>query len=220
FRSRYGARDSHARSIVRAEAGRVNRDDRNVVEFAFARSLGQGGLFQGDTLRALSQARGENRPPIEGPEPDWNRVRWNAVVARTEEGLQPPQPESADDVGRLAAHQAFLAGDLRQVMTAYMNGPWEPDGPLEIAMIAEGLADGGQEATLDWIAKLRPYQPVEADAILARYLWSQGKFQDCYQACAAAMGRYRVDPWPLSSIMGRFFAILGDLPARDARLAP
>ena len=220
FLSHYVARDSLARSIVRAEAGRVNRDDRNVVEFAFARSLGQGGLFQGDELRVLSQARGENRPAIEGPPPDWNRVRWSAVVARTEEGLQPPQPATAEDVPRLAAHTAFLAGDLRQVLNAYASAPWEPEGPLEIAMIAEGMADGGQESALDWIAKLRPYQPAEADAILARYLWSQGRFQECYQACAAAMGRYRVDPWPLSSIMGRFFAILGDLPARDAKLAP
>jgi spermidine synthase len=220
FLAHYVARDSLTRSIVRAEAGRVNRDDRNVVEFAFARSLGQGGLFQGDELRVLSQARGENRPAVEGPAPDWNRVRWNAVVARTEEGLQPPPPQSADDVPRLAAHTAFLAGDLRQVLAAYTSGPWEPEGPLEIAMIAEGMADGGLEAALDWIAKLRPYQPAEADAILARYLWSQGRFPECYQACAAAMGRYRVDAWPLPSIMGRFFAILGDLPARDAKLAP
>jgi hypothetical protein len=87
-------------------------------------------------------------------------------------------------------------------------------------MIAEALADSGQPATLDMIARLRPYQPAEADAILARYLWSQGKFKECYDACAAAMGRYRVDPWPLSSLMGRFFAVLGDLPARDPRLAP
>ena len=56
FLSHYVARDSLARAIVRAEAGRVNRDDRNVVEFAFARSLGQGGLFQGDELRVLAQA--------------------------------------------------------------------------------------------------------------------------------------------------------------------
>ncbi|HEY4228893.1 MAG TPA: fused MFS/spermidine synthase [Thermoanaerobaculia bacterium] len=220
FLSHYVARDSLTRSIVRAEAGRVNRDDKNVVEFAFARSLGQGGLFQGDELRVLSQARGENRPAIEGPPPDWNRVRWNAVVARTEESLQPPQPASVDDVPRLTAHSAYLAGDLRQVLNAYASAPWEPEGPLEIAMIAEAMADGGQETALDWIAKLRPYQPAEADAILARYLWSQGRFQECYQACAAAMGRYRVDPWPLSSIMGRYFAILGDLPARDAKLAP
>jgi SAM-dependent methyltransferase len=221
FLAHYVARDSLTRSIVRAEAGRVNRDDKNVVEFAFARSLGQGGLFQGDELRVLAQARGENSPAaIEGTTPDWSRVRWNTVIARTEEGLAAPQPGSADDVRRLAAHTAFLAGDLRQVMTAYLGGPWEPDGPLEIAMIAEALADGGQEAALDWIAKLRPYQPAEADAILARYLWSQGRFQECYQASAAAMGRYRIDPWPLSSIMGRFFAVLGDLPARDAKLAP
>jgi spermidine synthase len=220
FLAHYVARDALTRAIVRAEGGRVNTDDRNVVEFAFARSLGQGGLFQGDELRILAQQRGDNRPALEGSPPDWNRVRWNAVIARTEENLPAPQPGVAEDVPRLAAHTAFLAGDLRQVLSAYQSAPWEPDGPLETAMIAEALADGGQASALDMIARLRAYQPAEADAILARYLWSQGRFPDCYQACAAAMGRYRVDPWPLSSIMGRFFAVLGDLPTRDPKLTP
>jgi len=220
FLSHYVARDSLARAIVRAEAGRVNRDDRNIVEFAFARSLGQGGLFQGDDLRILAQQRGENRPALTGTAPDWNLVRWNAVIARTEEGLPAPAPQSAEEVARLAAHTAFLAGDLRQVFAAWQSGPWEPEGPLELAMIAEALADSGQPSALDMIAKLRPYQPAEADAILARYLWSQGRFKECYDACAAAMGRYRIDPWPLSNLMARFFAVLGDLPARDPQLAP
>jgi spermidine synthase len=221
FLSHYVARDSLARAILRAEAGRVNTDDRNVVEFGFARSLGQGGLFQGDEMRVLAQQRGENRPAaIAGAPPDWNRVRWNGVIARTEENLAPPPATSAEEVTRLGAHSAFLAGDLRQVLGAYQSAPWEPDGPLEIAMVAEAMADGGQASALEMIEKLRPYQPAEADAILARYLWSQGRYQDCYRACAAAMGRYRVDPWPLSNLMGRFFAVLGDLPMRDPNLTP
>lgn len=220
FLAHYVARDSLTRAIVRAEGGRLNRDDKNLVEFGFARSLGQGGLFQGDDLRALASQRGENRPPVEGPEPDWNLVRWNAVIARTEENLPAPAPENVDDVGRLAAHTAFLAGDLRQTMNAYLGGPWQPEGPLELAMLGEALADGGQPNTLDMIARLRPYQPAEADAILARYLWSQGKFKECYDACAAAIGRYRIDPWPLSALMQRFLAVAGDLPVRDPSLAP
>ena len=70
----------------------------------------------------LSQARGENWPPIEGPLPDWNRVRW-ARSPPARRRARRPQPESADDAAARGAHGA-LAGDLRQVMTAYPGGPW------------------------------------------------------------------------------------------------
>src|SRR4029453_17883988 len=64
------------------------------------------------------------------------------------------------------------------------------------------------------------YQPAEADAILARYLWSQGRFKECYEATAAALVRYRQDPWPISALMHRLLAIAAGLPLRGPGLAP
>jgi spermidine synthase len=220
FLSHYVARDSLARAIVRAEGTHLNSDDQNVVEFAFARSLGQGGLFQSDDLRNLAAQRGENQPTLEGAPPDWDLVRWQDLTRRTEEGLGPPASTTPEEARRYAAHQAFLNGELRQVYLAWMDGPWTPAGPLELAMIGEALADGGDARTLEFAEKLRPYQPAEADAILARYLWSQGKFKECYEATSAALIRYRQDPWPISALMYRLLAVAADLPLRDPALAP
>src|SRR5262249_46808222 len=147
------------------------------------------------------------------------RVRWNRVTARTEENLPPPEAAGADDARRLAAHAAFLNGDLRLILANYEAAPWVAVSPLEIAMIGEALADGGQEAALAAAQEVRPYQPAEADAIAARYLWSQGRFAECYDATVKAVRRYQQDPWPLSPVMQRLFAIVAELPAKDARLA-
>ena len=222
FLSHYVARDSLTRSIVKAEGSRLNSDDQNVVEFAFARSLGQGGLFQTDELRALAEQRGENRPALEGTPPDWDLVHWQNLSRRTEEGLgAPATATTVEEARRFAAHQAFLNGELRQVFQAWSEGPpWTPAGPLELAMIGEALADAGSATALEFVEKLRPYQPAEADAILARYLWSQGKFKECYEATAAALVRYRQDPWPMSPLMQRLLAIAADLPVRDPAFAP
>ncbi len=221
FLSHYVARDSLARAIVRAEGNRLNSDDQNVVEFAFARSLGQGGLFQSDDLRNLAAQRGESQPVLEGTPPDWDLVRWQNLTRRTEEGLgAPATAATVEDARRYAAHQSFMNGELRQVFDSWSQGPWTPAGPLELAMIGEALADAGSPTTLEFVEKLRPYQPAEADAILARYLWSQGKFKECYEATAAALVRYRQDPWPISAVMHRLMAIAADLPIRNPSLAP
>jgi hypothetical protein len=207
FLSHYVARDSMTRAIVGEEKGRVNLDDRNLVEFAFARSVGAA-LFQSDELRSLAAQRNEDRPSLEGKEPDWVAVDWHGASARTEEGLAVPTTDSNPDVARrLAAHAAFLDGNLRGVHDAWVAGPWEIVGPLELAMIGEALADSGSASAIALADTLRPFQPAEADAILARYLWSQGKYRDCYEAVASALRRYRDDPWPLSPVMRRLLAV-------------
>ena len=103
---------------------------------------------------------------------------------------------------------------------AWIAGPWELVGPLELAMVGEALADSGSASAVALADALRPIQPAEADAILARYLWSQGKYAECYAAVASALRRYRDDPWPLSPMMRRLLAVAADLPSRDAALAP
>ncbi|MEP6995240.1 MAG: fused MFS/spermidine synthase, partial [Acidobacteriota bacterium] len=219
FLSHYVARDSLARAIVREEKGRINLDDRNLVEFAFARSLGSS-LFQSDDLRALSEQRGENRPVLEGSDPDWVAVSWHKISALTEEGITTPVAGATEgDIRRLTAHSAFLAGNLGSVRGAWLAGPWQPVGPLEVTMIGEAMADGGDASTLAWVEQVRQFQPAEAGAILARYLWSQGKYAECYAATAAAFRRYREDPWPTTSVMDRLLAIATDLPSKNAELA-
>lgn len=219
FLSHYVARDSLARAIVRGEAGRVNSDDRNLVEFAFARSLGAT-LFQSDELRRLALLRRENRPSLEGSEPDWDNVRWQNVSGLTEEGLPAPAIDgSPEETRRLSAHASFLSGSLGPLRGTFLAGPWDPAGPLELTMLGEALADGGNAVTPPLVEAVRPAQPAEADAILARFYWSQGKYTECFEATAAAIKRYREDPWPLTNVMQRLLAIAAALPTKNAELA-
>ena len=219
FLSHYVARDSLTRAIVRAERGRVNSDDRNLVEFAFARSLGTM-LFQSDELRRIATQRGENRPVLDGSPPDEEILRWQGVSGLTEEGLSAQSSDGgAENARRLSAHASFLAGNLGQVRGDWLSTPWQPIGPLELTMLGEALADGGEAATLTFVEAVRHFQPAEADAILARYLWSQGDFAGCSEATANAFRRYRQDPWPLVSVMRRLLAVAAALPSKDAALA-
>src|SRR5438093_1242800 len=61
-----------AAALRDGERGRVNTDDRTVIEFEFARSVGRAGLFDPEDLFALAVARGNGRPPLAGGTVDWN----------------------------------------------------------------------------------------------------------------------------------------------------
>jgi len=220
FLSHYVGAPALARAIAGAEAGRVNTDDRNRVEFGFARSVGASTLFQSDELRRLARERREDRPPVEGGDVDWTEVERQRLSSLTAEGETTEVTLPENERLRPQAHAAFLRGELGQVRATWLAGGWEPSGPVELAMAAEALADGGDEMALAHSRRLREFQPAEADAVAARFLWSQGKWKECYLAAAAAFQRYRSDPWPSPLVMERLIAVVVDLPSKDVELAP
>jgi hypothetical protein len=60
----------------------INTDDRNVVEFGFARSLGRDYQMVSQ-IRTLAQSGGATRPPVEGGAVDWSVVdmAWVSQIA-------------------------------------------------------------------------------------------------------------------------------------------
>ena len=216
--SHFLARDSLARSIAQAERGLVNTDDRNLVEFAFARSLGRS-LFSSDELRDAAVARGEDKPGVEGAV-DWENVERQRLSTQAADGVEPVGAGSSAVWNRRAAVFAnFAGGRLGDAARAFLADPWEPQGALELAMVGESLADAGDQRILSVIRALEPVVPAEAQAILARLLWTRQDWQGCFKATKAAFERYRTDPWPVTFLMKRLLAIAASLPSKDPSLA-
>ena len=220
FLSHFLARDALARAVARLSTVAVNTDDRNAMEFGFARSVGQPALFQSDELRRLARARGEDRPAVEG-EVDWARVEHERLASLAAEGAtMPAWPGiAASAQQRLAAYAHYVDGSLGDVRAQWLSAPWEPAGPLDLVMVGEALADGADARAGAVALKLREFEPAEADAVLARYLWTQQQWEACFVASAAALQRFRGDPWPLPAVMRRLLAVVVDLSARDRGFA-
>jgi hypothetical protein len=79
----------------------------------------------------------------------------------------------------------------------------EPKGIIETTALAECMAAAGDERALRWITLLRAYQPVEADAILARLRFRQGKPAEAATAMISAFTRFQKDPWAMRLTMRR-----------------
>lgn len=220
FLSHYVARSSLTRTLISSGHTPLNTDDDNVVEFAFARSLGHDTFFDVEELRQVARSSQEDRPTVSG-EVDWAAVnRWR-VAAATSQGRPPTATAgmTVEEVRQALAQKSFIEARPEAVLTNWRAQPWEPRGSIEEIVLAEALAQGAEEIAAGYIERIRHRQGVEADVLLARLRWRQGRLEEATQALERAFQMYREDPWPLAVLVRNSFSLVLDIASRDAALA-
>jgi hypothetical protein len=186
-----------------AAGARVNTDDGNHVEFAFARHVGD--FANVDALLASARARGEDRPALTGGEVSWDEVEEERITQTAGEGTEPDIPPGlpADLEVRAGAVVNYVAGNLSGALAKWQRQDRGPVGVTELGLVAEGLAEAGREDALGPIEKLHAAQPIEADVALARLRLRQGGRAEAAELISRALVAYRRDPWPSPMIMRR-----------------
>ncbi len=209
FFSRFVGRPALARWVAQREMQEswLNTDDRMRVEYGFARAVGRGRAFALSDLVAAARRRGEHRPALTDGTLDWALVDDHRLMMNVLEGIPAPNDTAAarngEQLKRQMAYNYFLAGDFEAVYDNWQAQSRKPMQALELAMMAEALADRGDSETFELLEKLKRLRPVEADVILARYHWRMHQPQQAVQALESALIRFRTDPWPNSIIIQR-----------------
>jgi len=203
FLAHFLSANSFSQEIARAPGVRLNTDDRTVMEFSFARAVALRAPFE--TRQWLESARTHqaDRPQLLNGEIDWSSVENQRASLFALSGADPPigLDSSPELVQRAQAKIKWLNNDAKGALEAWRSQSSPPDDLTETLILAELLAQSADEEALAYIAKLRPFQSVEADVILARLRRRQGRFEDAAVAFEAAFVRYRADPWPLPNWM-------------------
>lgn len=91
--------------------------------------------------------------------------------------------------------------------------------PTELTHLAESLASLGDEAALPHIERVRAGQPLEADALLARLRFRQGRLDEAADGVARTLTAFRDDPWPGPSLMRRTIELAAELVSSKPELA-
>jgi spermidine synthase len=208
--------------LAGAPGTEINTDDRNIVEFGFARSVGSSRLLIAE-LRDVARAAGHGRPTFaDSAAIDWSAVDTAWVAYQTAErhfaGVVPHGPRDAQ------ARQAALTFYYRDTNLAAARAAWQqqpraPADPIELAMVADLEAETGSDGALAILEQLRTYQPGEAAALLATLRFRQGRLDEAATALEAAFADFRAHPWALYRFKERAVALAGAVGARHAVLA-
>ena len=91
FLSHFIARASFVAGLLDGRPTPLNTDDRNVIEFAFARSLGRDSGYDLDTSRDLARQRQEDTPVFTRGSVDWEAVRRAAALHDDRAGRRRPR---------------------------------------------------------------------------------------------------------------------------------
>jgi spermidine synthase len=221
FLSHYVARSAFAAERIAGTGSAINTDDRNVVEFAFARSLGSKKLFDLETTRSDARQRGQDTPEVAGGRVDWPLVQRLRVSTITADGVVPtPRSELAgEELRQTLVQKSFLEGHPDLVLERWRAAPWEPVGSVELAVVSQALADAGDESATVYIDRLRETRPIEAQAFLGQLRWRQKRLAEAADLYDKAFSAYRENPWPLLPVMNKTFLVVADIAGRERALA-
>ena len=220
--SRYVASDALPRSLIESSPVRLNTDDRTLVEFGFARTVGQDDTFSVNELRRAAYEQGASRPAGMVGEIDWDsvaeqRLHMAAILGHPIGGTSGLPPDQRQRVNALSA---FIDGGLADVYAAWNAQPREPKYPVEVAMVAEAFAEAGDARALEFADEMEKWFPAVSQAVRARYLRSQGRLAEAVDELCRVYESLRVDPWPIPLVMERALKLGQTIAAQEPALAP
>jgi spermidine synthase len=209
----YIAGPAFARGVAEAPGQAVNTDDRNRVEFGFARQLGSSQSAP-DFFGKLRQRKGD-RPALLHDDVDWARVLDERVMQIAGDGAEPGIPDdlAADQEVRAQAAVNYAAGNIDGATAKWRFQERAPASPTELALVSEGLANAGDDGALPLIERLSRTHPIEAKAILARHRLRKQQRAEAAALLSEALVALRRDPWPSPAVMGRAVALAQEIAA-------
>jgi spermidine synthase len=189
------------RALLAGTWGDINTDDRNQIEFGFARSVGTTGIDINQILRLASDG-GFHPPVISGSGPlDWTRVQAHrnaSLIVGT--ATQAAPSVIHDDAG---AEDAFfsISSSIRSGLHA---------------------AAAGDEAASNYAERLESFAPRDAGVIRASLFATTRRHEDAERELSSVLLNLRSVPWITNEAMqialGVVVQLAGTSPEAAARL--
>jgi spermidine synthase len=199
---------------------RLNTDDRQTIEFGFARNLGRPGLFDANTVRQLAVARKVQRPPGLENALDWSLVNELSATRNARWGMAPAvlEPGDSEFETRIKARQAYGSGNLSAAASLWSSQTGQPRSPFDQILLAESLAELADPAAAAAAEAARAASEPAAEAALARLAYRQGDRAGAGSHLERAFAAARVDPWVYIPLFKRALQLASSLGNADTAI--
>jgi spermidine synthase len=208
----YVAPPAFARQIANDPGQTINTDDRNRVEFGFARHVGATSTVS--SLFEPVRRNKEDRPAlVPGASLDFGRVIEERLAQIAGEGSEPEIPADMEPAREVRAQALvnYAPGNIEGALAKWQFQEAAPIGPVELALVAEGLAGRGDDAVLPLIERHARDFPIEADVFRARHAFAKDRREEAVTLLERAFMAYQHDPWPSQLVMARALNLARDI---------
>ncbi|HWW61726.1 MAG TPA: hypothetical protein VN181_10200, partial [Thermoanaerobaculia bacterium] len=181
----------------------------------FARTVGGSTEVLPRDLRSVAREKGDDLPP--GLVIDRQRVEIERAAAAISDGAVPPPDRSPLPIHRAEATilESFIRGQYPAETKQWAANAIGVND-LHAMILADVFADQADEQlAMPLIARLRRRSNAEADAILARLRWRQGRAAESLAALESSFLHYRTDPWPMPFLMQRTLELAENAARED-----
>ena len=203
FLTHFLAGPAWAKSIAESRAFPLNTDDRTIVEYGFAKSLGQGNQFSTEATRKTLRDNGYHRPSFKDDEINWNRVEVRRQSLSTLHGggtLLDLISEKKDQELVRAIFES-VTGNFDSAVDRWPAEYRQPTDKFERLMLARCYAELARPEFPDLAAKVATSYPAEAAALRAIYHVRKNEWPAAAQSLNDLFSRLAEDPWVIAEIV-------------------
>ncbi len=175
----------------------INTDDRNLLEYGFAKSLGKKDLLIELKLRNLAVELNDSRARVSSAEQvDWQLVYMNYIGSLND---KPKDVVSypLDEKGRqdFKAFEAFDRNDFKTVTTIWHTPELVPDVSMLKLIAAFSYAMQSDEKALEFLAPVESQFPHEANCVRLTLFRSQKKYEQAVASLVSTLEYLHKQPW-------------------------
>jgi spermidine synthase len=197
FLSHFLAGHQWADAIAQQATLPLNTDDRTLLEYSFARTLGRVGRVSVKAIHNYLAQLGYHRPTLRG-----NSIDWNLVEMRRQEfnllyntQLSPDRLTAPDDIAIVDAFARYRENDFEGVVKRWPEARRIPMGELQRLLLARSYAELGRPDCLELIAASEERFPIEAAALNAVLYSAIGNTGEATRSLVRFYELLRKSPW-------------------------
>jgi spermidine synthase len=210
-----------ADEIARSPQVPLNTDDRTILEYSFAKTVGQETPFSIEETRDRLRAAGYHRPKMTGEAVDWDLVElrrqtFNLILGGQLSIALLPNP---DDRRFVEAFDYYRNNDFAAAVGLWPAGSRLPADSLQRLVLARCCAELGRPECLEVVTSVEEQFPTDAQAVRGIYHRRTGNTAAAAIALESFFSRLASDPWVVSVVSESAFSRALDVANADGDAA-
>lgn len=209
-----------ARTLLQDTPTAINTDDRNLLEYGFARALSKDNTFETTQVLAMAIEKDLDVPAHLSAQIDRTRLTYERLRMLAADGASFDMLDllSGDDQRRAEAVAAFAKGDFATVLSAWTG---TPASPFEQLMLLESTAQAGTAEQLPpYLAATRQDWPADARFAAALSAFRHESYDDAASQLRDGFKALRPQVWVRLSSVQTALSLVPPLAANNRDLVP